>query len=196
MVKQEQFIGAVAAGAALAAFSADTASADASDFAGAYVGLGFGTIAGTVGDDYNYAVGDQIIASAYGGYNWVNGDTIMGVELGFWTDDTYVGYDEYGIEGLIDLRGRVGMMISDSTMLYGAAGLWQADYLFEGDEDGGSASGFSVGFGFETNFRNGMFIGGDITMRSTSSVDLNDPGDDDKSPDNLTSASLRVGFRF
>jgi hypothetical protein len=41
-----------------------------------------------------------------------------------------------------------------------------------------------------------MFIGGDITMRSTSSVDLNEPGDDDKSPDNLTSASLRVGFRF
>jgi len=196
MVNHEHVIGFVAAGAALTAFSADTANADPADFAGPYAGLGFGTMAGTVGDDYRYAVGDQLIGSAYAGYNWLYGDTIIGAEIGFTGSDTYNGYDVYGIEHLVDVRGRVGMSLSDNTMLFGSVGLWTADYLFYGNDDGGRATGYSVGLGFETNMSNGMFIGGDVTMRSTSDVDLNDPGDDNKSPDHLTTATLRVGFRF
>jgi len=198
MIKQEQILGVVAAGAAITAMTADSANADINDFAGPYVGLGFGTMAGEVGDDYMYAIGTALAFSGFGGYNWVNGNTLMGVELGVWANDTYPGGggEGYGIEGMVDLRGRVGMSISDSTMLYGAAGLWQGDYQFYGADDGGSAFGFSIGVGFETNLSNGMFVGGDVTMRSTTSADLNDPTDDDKSPDNVTTASVRVGFRF
>jgi outer membrane immunogenic protein len=198
MISQEQIIGVVAAGAAVTAMTADSASADITDFAGPYAGLGFGTMAGEVGDDYVYALGSALAFSGFGGYNWVNGNTLMGVELGFWSNDIYYGGGDadYGIEGIIDLRGRVGMAIGENSMLYGAAGLWQGDYLFEFDDHGGSAFGFSVGIGFETNLSNNMFIGGDLTMRSTTSVDLNDPTDDDKSPDTVTTASVRVGFRF
>jgi outer membrane immunogenic protein len=197
MISQEQIIGVVAAGAAITAMTADSASADINDFAGPYVGLGFGTMAGEVGDDYVYAIGSALAFSGFGGYNWVNGNTLMGVELGFWSTDSYYGggSGDYGIEGLVDLRGRVGRAISDSTMVYGALGWWQGDYIYEVD-DGGTASGFSIGFGFETNVSSGMFIGGDVTMRSTNSVNLIDPGDDDKSPDTVTTASVRVGFRF
>jgi len=198
MINQEQIFGVVAAGAAITAMTADSANADVADFAGPYVGLGFGTMAGEVGDDYNYAIGTGLAFSGFGGYNWVNGNTLMGVELGLWSNDVYFGGGDgdYGIEGLIDLRGRLGMGIGENTMLYGAAGLWRGDYLFEFDEDGGTASGFSVGIGFETNLSNNMFIGGDLTMRSTNWVSLNDPTDDDKSPDSVTTASVRVGFRF
>lgn len=199
MINQEQIFGVVAAGAALTAMSTDTANADPMAFAGPYVGLGFGTMAGTVGDDYDYAVGDQLIGSFFGGYNWVNSNgLIYGAEVAIWTNDTYFGggSTDYGIEGMVDVRGRVGMSISDTSMLYGAAGVWQADYLFDYDNDGGTASGFSLGVGYETIMNNGMFIGADVTMRSTTSVDLNDPTGDDKSPDTLTTASLRFGFRF
>jgi hypothetical protein len=196
MNKQEQIFGVIAAGAALTAMTTNTASADPSDFEGAYVGLGFGTIGGQVGDDYLYAVGDQLVGSAFAGYNWSNGNMVYGGEVAIWSNDTYVADSEYGIENLIDLRGRVGMALSDTTMLYGSVGVWQADYLFYGEDDGGTAAGLSIGAGFETIMSNGMFIGADVTMRSTSSADLNDPGDDDKSPSNLTTASLRFGFRF
>ena len=198
MTYQDKFVGVIATGAALTALTADNANADAMDFAGPYVGLGFGAIAGEVGDDYVYAVGTTVVPTAFGGYNWVHNNTILGVELGIWGTDEYCGGGDgdYGIEGLIDLRGRVGMVVGENTMVYGAAGWWQADCLFEGEADGGTASGFSIGVGFETNLSNGMFIGGDVTTRSTSNVSLNDSGDDDKSPDNVTTASVRLGFRF
>lgn len=199
VVKQEQVIGAVAAGAAVTAFTTDAVYADPADFAGAFAGLGFGTNAAEVGMDYMYAIGSDLVPHIFGGYNWLKGNTILGVEVALHGNDTAFlgGEADYGLEGMWDIRARLGTTISDNTMLYGALGYWDADYLFYGDDDAGDASGYSLGIGFETNVGdNGLFVGGDVTFRNTNSSSPKDPSDDDKSPSDITTVSVRVGYRF
>ena len=182
MAKHDKFLTLAAAGAA--AVGATDVAADSS-FDGAYAGFGLGTLNGTGGDDYNYALSSNG-ANLFAGYNVVTDTGLMyGGEIGGWfTDHTSDSY--YGIGTLLSAKLRVGRVF-DETMVYASVGLWQGDYTWESDVEG---EGFSYGIGFEQNLSDVMFIGLDYTINAA------DADQYKLENGSIGTMSVRGGFRF
>ncbi len=171
-------------------------------FEGGYVGLGYGNLDGTVGgsasgnpiydDDYLYGIGHGAL-NLFGGYNFVNGQTLYGVEATFWADalTSSDDYDTHGLKELYDLKFRVGRIFGDS-LIYGSIGYTDSKANYYGSDAASSVygdnSGLTFGGGFETNVTSRMFVGADVTMRNVDSLKVG--------PDLVTSVSARIGYRF
>ena len=189
----------IGSGAAVVAGSAGVAHAQ--DVAGFYGGLGVGANAGdfvAFGDD-EYSFDGGPVTSLFVGYNAVSGNLVYGGELA-WTNkaedstDPYVGH----VTDLIDLKGRVGTMVGN-TLVYGSLGYSMGDVERTWDgAGGGDVSGFSIGAGFETNLTDNIYLGGDFTNRQLDGggVINGAPGELYMDDVNLSTVSIRIGFRF
>ncbi len=201
MSKTDISIRALAGGAAVVAGSVGAASAQ--DVAGFYGGVSLSMPMGDFdtlfGLDYSFE-GDTA-GGFFAGYNFVNGNMVYGGEIAM--SSPYRGFN-YGIEGLenmIDLKAKVGTVMG-STLVYGTLGYSMADvdtvpYLAaNGSAD---ASGFNIGVGFETPLGTGNgFIGGEVLHRnmSTDGTFYGNPASVYMDSINLTTVSVRLGFRF
>lgn len=192
MDKSSTFIKLVAAGAALSVGGAQSVQAEPG-IGGAYVGLGYGAFSGELGDSYLYGTPSGA-PNGFVGYNFVNGDIVYGAELTMWADSTYEAYGgPYGYSSLVDVKARVGKTFGN-TLAYGTLGYFQTDYsYYDADYYGGTAKGWSVGLGFETEFSGNSFVGADVTHRTATS----DSGQDGpKFGGPLTTVAVRAGLRF
>jgi hypothetical protein len=200
MAKTDVAVRMIGGGAALLAGSAGLAQAQ--DVAGWYGGIGVGANAGdfvALGDEYSFDGGP--VASLFAGYNVVSGNLVYGGELALsgkaGTDDEdglYAGT----ISNMIDLKGRLGTMVG-TTLFYGSLGYTVGDMAVEvDDETGGDVSGFNFGVGFESAVNDKIFVGGDITKRNLDGGGTlyGGPGEQYMDDIDLTTVSIRLGFRF
>ncbi len=171
--------------------------AQAQDLAGMYAGASLGVHGGTFqsfGDEYT--VPSTSAAGAFFGYNAVSGNLVYGGEIA-WSNGGDVGtYGVSGVSNLFDVRGRVGAMLG-STFVYGALGYSHGALVGPGVSNG-SVSGPSIGAGFEMPFGSNGFVGGDLTTRlmDGSGTVYGSPASDYVHDVKLTTASVRLGFRF
>jgi len=142
----------------------------AMDWTGAYGGLLLGLGQGTYGNGTNFP-GDgegEWDGSLYGialGYNVQNGSWVYGGELTYsganidgseaCVNPTFQCYGE--ISSIATLRGRVGYLVTPSTLIYGTAGFAMADLTFGTDNGAGvggeqsrNVNGWVAGLGLET----------------------------------------------
>jgi hypothetical protein len=201
MAKTDVAVRVIGGGAAL--FAGSTGLAQAQDVAGFYGGIGVGANAGeylAFGDD-EYSFDGGPVSSLFAGYNLVSGNLVYGGELvlsgkaGTKDDDgLYTGT----IRNMIDLKGRVGTMVGN-TLLYGSLGYTVGDVVVEvEDESGGDVSGFNFGVGFESAINEKIFVGGDVTKRNLDGGGtlFGGPGEQYMDDVDLTTVSIRLGFRF
>jgi len=195
-------VAARAIGGGVAILAGTAGLAQAQDVGGFYGGLGIvangGDFVAFGDDEYSFAGGPA--GSLFAGYNVVSGNLVYGAELALSNgvengDETpYIG----NITSLIDLKGRVGTMVGN-TLFYGSLGYSMGDVerVYE-DGTGGEVSGMNFGAGFESAVGEKMFVGGDITSRHMNGGGtLNgEPGELYMDDVNLTTVSVRVGFRF
>ena len=185
---------ATVGGVALATTAAGMAQSQ--DVAGLYAGVSVGAHGGTFeafGSDYTFNSGAA--AGAFVGYNVVSGNLVYGGELAW---STGVSTDAYGVDSinnLIDVKGRLGTMMG-STLVYGAIG-YSYGKISQFSADA-SISGPSIGVGFEMPFGSNGFVGGDLTTRfvDASGTIFGGPAEPYVQNGNLTTASVRLGFRF
>jgi outer membrane immunogenic protein len=198
MSKTDVAFRVIGSGAALLAGTA----VQAQDVGGFYGGVGVAANAGDFvadgNDEYSFAGGPG--GSLFAGYNFVSGNLVYGAELA-WSNgadnsdnNPYIGE----ITSLLDLRGRVGTMVGN-TMFYGALGYSVGDMETDwNDATGGEVSGMNFGAGFESALSEKMFVGGDITTRHLNGGGTlgGAPGELYMDDANLTTVSVRLGFRF
>lgn len=201
MAKTDVVVRMIGGGAALLAGSAGLAHAQ--DVAGWYGGIGVGANAGDFvafgSDEYSFDGGP--VGSLFAGYNLVSGNLVYGAELALSgkagtndADGLYTGT----ISNMIDLKGRVGTMVGN-TMFYGSLGYTIGDMAVEvDDETGGDVSGVNFGVGFEAAVNDKIFIGGDVTKRNLDGGGTlyGGPGEEYMDDVDLTTVSIRMGFRF
>lgn len=170
-------------------------------FDGFYGGLSLGTVQGDVTDvgaPATFPLNDGTAFGGFLGYNFQNGALVLGGEARVlrFNDHDYSGVTVGAapvpvfaeLEGVTDLRGRVGYAFGD-VMVYGAAGWsWGTLNAFGTDTD---VDGHNVGLGIEYNVNESIFVGFDYTNRDLSGVNATDEYEVDNS-----TATLRVGFRF
>ena len=207
VVKGMLFVG----GAALATAAMAAQEVQAQGVEGAYGGLSFGIAGGTPDNTWpEYSFGGAVVG-AFLGYNAVGvgsfGNLVIGPEF-VWHRQANVNMDGpfmYGdltYRNVMDLRVRVGQTFGN-TLVYGAAGFTRATAQTEGGgkiimplrpmTTSSAVSGFNIGVGFETGLSGNMFIGGDLTYRR---MDVPFGGGKAGRHGNLTTATVRVGFRF
>lgn len=180
-------------GAAIAASSFGAQQADAQSIEGAYAGLTFGIPTGAAEAGYpEYNFGGTV-AGAFIGYNALMGDSwggnlVLGPEFVWYNRANLDLYSDWGYRNLIDLRLRVGQTFGDA-LVYGALG-WSRASVSKGGGSFGSVNGWNIGAGFEMGLGHGMFVGGDLTYRRM------DSGFGKADNGNLTTATVRLGFRF
>ncbi|RYE39647.1 MAG: porin family protein [Hyphomicrobiales bacterium] len=199
MAKTDVAVRVIGGGAALMAGSMGMAQAQ--DVGGFYAGIGVGANSGDFtafgSDEYSFEGGT--VGSLFAGYNFVSGNMIYGGELAYSNgantdvDNPYVGE----ISSLLDLKGRLGTMVG-STMFYGSLGYTRGKMGTEFLGGGGTVSGINLGAGFETSLSDKMFIGGDYTARNLNGGGTVDgvPGEEYMDDVNLSTLSIRLGFRF
>ncbi|PWG18201.1 outer membrane protein [Salibaculum griseiflavum] len=176
------------------------ATPEVADFSGAYAGIGYGVAQGEIGfngadDDYEF--NDGMVVSAFGGYNFQQGNFVYGGEIAFNSiSDLYVpgGFgDDDHIESLIDLRARAGYVVGNA-MIYGALGYSFGDYV---ENPGTSATfrmnGPAVGVGADYKISENLFIGADYMLRK---LDGNEIDTDQPAASNVSTINLRVGYSF
>lgn len=166
-------------------------------FDGPYVGLEFGTAgidaaetSGPFTPFGDLGVQDGDVIGIFAGYNWQRGSLVYGAEarrLNFSGTASILNPGET-IEGVTDLRGRVGLAAGDA-LFYAAAGysIGELDLAPPAVD----LDGFNLGIGMEYNINPRWFLGVDFTARDlegeaggfTYEVDLN-------------TVTLRAGFRF
>ncbi|MEQ8368237.1 MAG: outer membrane beta-barrel protein [Roseicyclus sp.] len=172
-------------------------------FDGFYGGLSLGTVQGDVtdvGTATTFAFNDGTAYGGFLGYNFQNGALVLGGEarvLRFNDHDFSVMAGVVGgpvitnegeLDGVTDLRGRVGYAFGD-VMVYGAAGWsWATLTALGGEAD---VDGHNVGLGIEYNVSDSIFVGFDYTDRDLSGANATNDFDV-----NNSTATLRVGFRF
>lgn len=176
----------VASSAAMVAGAAGAASAQ--DIAGPYAGVTLGTASG----DYQWSGDYNLEGSALGGftgYNFVNGNMVYGAELAFnGPVETDIGSD-FGIDQMIDLKGRLGV-VTGNTLFYGTLGFSSVDFTHS--NVGSSTTGTLVGAGVEMGFGGNAFVGLEVLSR-----DFADSGDFlGNGPASMVSTAIRIGLRF
>ena len=101
---------------------------------------------------------DGVIGTVFAGYNWQSGMMVYGLEADIGTGNlsasrpTAFGTLQSDLNALGSFRGRLGVLVTPSLMLYGTAGLAWADMDF--NLSGGQARseifmGYQLGFGSE-----------------------------------------------
>ena len=199
MAKTDVAMRVIGSGAALVAGSVGMAQAQ--DVGGFYGGLGVGANSGKFlafgSEEYSFEGGTA--TSLFAGYNVVSGNMVYGGELA-WSNGAeadnasiYAGQ----ISSMIDLKARLGTMVGN-TMFYGSLGYSRGKTETEFLGSGGTVSGLNVGAGFETSISEKMFIGGDYTARNLNGGGSIDgvPGEFYMDDVNLSTVSIRLGFRF
>ena len=170
-------------------------AAPVSDWAGAYVGLGYGTSSGDI--DFTPAPARELesgnAASIFAGYLWQRNAFVYGAELAYTSlqDNTVTGFPTFEVSNSIDLKGRFGVA-ANRMLFYGVIGYSMATY------DEGSAgwdpSGMNYGIGMDYQISDRMTFGLEYLARNLSADNPNGLG---QSVDiDLDTVSLRVGFRF
>jgi outer membrane immunogenic protein len=147
--------------------AAESYSAPAGNWSGAYVGGGLTYDFGKFTGSNNGRDAKDLGGTLYGGYNMQNGSIVYGAEA----DISYAGEDgSAGTQGATALtgtqgvngsvRGRVGYDLNP-FMVYGTAGVAVANHKLEGfgANDEKLAAGYTVGAGVET------FVTDNITAR-------------------------------
>lgn len=147
--------------------AAESYSAPAGNWSGAYVGGGLTYDFGKFTGSNNGRDAKDLGGTLYGGYNMQNGSIVYGAEA----DISYAGEDgSAGTQGATALtgtqgvngsvRGRVGYDLNP-FMVYGTAGVALANHKLEGfgANDEKLAAGYTVGAGVET------FVTDNITAR-------------------------------
>jgi outer membrane immunogenic protein len=201
MARTDVAVRVIGGGAALMAGSAGLAQAQ--DVGGWYGGIGVGANGGDYlafgSDEYSFDGSPR--ASLFAGYNVVSGNLVYGGEISVngKAESSDVGAIYAGhLTNVIDLKARVGTMVG-STLFYGSLGYSISDIEVAWDgETGGDASGVNFGVGFEAAVGDRMFIGGDITSRNMNvgGTLYGAPAEDYIDDINLSTVSIRMGFRF
>jgi hypothetical protein len=204
--KHQATTGLVSAGVASMAafgFGANDASAQGvENWAGYYGGLSVGTRNGSFfmysDDAYNYQSDTAI--GAFLGYNWVQGNLLMGVEFAY--SPTEIGMvdngevddpEDYSISDLMDISLSVGTPIRDDILVYGFAGL-SAGTMFHDTGDAYHTIGMNYGLGVDYLVSESFSIGLRMTGRAMSL----EAGDafGDGTTESSSEISLRAAFRF
>lgn len=166
------------------------------DWSGPYVGLSYGRTSGdmtysNIAAVYQFENGNT--PSIYAGYLWQRGYLVYGGELAYsrGNDATVVGFPSENLEGMIDLKGRVGYAMNRG-LVYGVLGFTQVDY-FEGSEGSQDTSGLAYGLGVDFAVTGKVSVGLEYLARKTDG-DTTNPG---QTRDlDLDTMSLRIGFSF
>lgn len=139
----------------------------------------------------------------FAGYNMVTASGLVyGGELSLTQGATFDDNDLYSAEGqlnhMIDLRGRLGKVFG-STLVYGALGYSMGSLDWVGGGEMAKVGGINYGVGFETAIGQRGFAGVDVTRRDLEPRGTNEYGDPSSNyveSLNMTTVSVRVGFRF
>lgn len=201
-------------GAGAAAIGMSAGQTDAQGMEGFYGGLSFGTaltsdIDGIFGPDYSFDFqgGSGGIFAGYNvaiGDNWFVGGELsytQGFDLG---EDGPFGPDPYGfadLEDIFDARIRFGTTF-DRASVYTAFGVTMAQAPNFVDSGKGSiprnvaTSGLSIGVGMEYALSENFFLGGEVVHRQFQAELEGFPGNRRFPGADLTTLSVRAGFRF
>jgi outer membrane immunogenic protein len=153
-------------------------------FEGFYVGLAFGHVGGDGlerggANNGPFDVDRDSAFGAFGGYNYQNGNLVLGAELAAWPVDTTIS------DG-----STVGWATGD-VLVYGALGWsWaRTENTVSGSDV--DHDGHSLGLGVEYNITEALFLGLDYTTRGLDGEERGVEYDMD-----VNTLSLRGGFRF
>jgi outer membrane immunogenic protein len=121
----------------------------------------------SLGVGLDYQVNSRFVVGAFFDYDWADLDTSLDASLNFGVPTLGAGAD-IEVEDMWSIGGRLGYLVSPSTMLFMTAGYTQADVSdLTADVSGlGSVTLASVGdFG-------GYFIGGGAEMKITKAISI------------------------
>ena len=143
--------------------AAESFSAPAGNWSGAYVGGGITYDMGKFTGSTDGRDADNLGGTVYGGYNMQSGSIVYGAEadLSYAGEDGSAGAGLKGTQGVNgSVRGRVGYDLNP-FLVYGTAGVAVANHELKngGDNDEKLAAGYTVGAGVET------FVTDNITAR-------------------------------
>ncbi len=200
MSKAETTMRLACSGAALlAGFSS---SAQAQDVNGFYGGVGGAVPSGSVDLGFSgYSISGSALGSVFAGYNVVSASGLVyGGELAV-TQGTDVSgaYGDFGTKPMVDVKGRLGKVFG-KTLVYGSLGYSMGSLTWSsGSGTMAKVGGMNIGVGFEAPIGARGFLGGDITSRDLKPRGTNEYGDPSSNyvdSMNMTTVSVRVGFRF
>ncbi|TNE66072.1 outer membrane protein [Celeribacter ethanolicus] len=189
-----------ASGATMLGFAAP---AMAQDFTGFYAGLS-GALPFDSEMTYNYNQTDDLSGVAPGfftGYNTDLGGWIVGAEVAFNGGMDLDDIDGAGIDNMVDLKAKFGRVFGNAYV-YGILGYSKGDPntgIYGDYAKGVDAEGMNYGLGVETMLKGNAFVGLELLSRDLEVGGTVYGGDADPyyvGIDKLTTASVRVGFRF
>jgi hypothetical protein len=158
---------------AMAAVTGAAGTANA-DVAGSYAGLSIGTYKGALPFyDEDYSIGSDATFGAFAGYNMKLSDKLYsGIEVavsnGAQTDLS--GYtDDYGISLMVDVKARVGTMLSQNTFAYGFAGVSAGQ--MDANAGGYGIFGTNIGVGAEVAVNDKFSVGAEYIQRNMTGND-------------------------
>jgi outer membrane immunogenic protein len=179
---------------ALVALMANSVAATAQDWSGGYAGLTVGQGRGDTFVPSISGTGTLDSGEVYGlfaGYNLQRNNVVYGAELAYQSADIpNAGFDDQGIDRLVDLKTRVGYS-AGASLVYGVVGYsTNRAFVSSGTSDG---DGLSLGVGFDYKLKDNFIIGAEYLSRqmqndaSSAIVEIE--------PD-VQTFSLRAGMRF
>ncbi len=118
-------------------------------------GLRFG-LTGNLERGAKNASGSERVLGGFAGYDMEMGGGVIGGELAFKKSDISVTGGGK-LENTIQLKARYGKQIGNG-LFYGTAGVQRAKF-----SSGGHDTGFLVGLGYEHDFGDKFFVGGEFT---------------------------------
>ncbi len=205
MSKTETTVRVIGSGAA--ALAGTVGIAQAQDFAGFYGGVGVSMPSGeqTLPFGPTYSLDGSAVGSVFAGYNLVSqGGLVYGAELAVTQGSDFDMGGPYGGFGqstnyMVDLKGRLGKVFG-TTLAYGSLGYSFSSIMWPGSTDAmAKVGGVNFGAGFEVPISANGFIGGDVTQRFLGPWGTNafgDPSSNYVDSLNMTTISVRLGFRF
>ncbi|PTQ74372.1 outer membrane beta-barrel protein [Celeribacter persicus] len=189
-----------ASGATMLGF---VAPAMAQDFTGFYAGLS-GAFPFDSEMTYNFSDTDDLSGVAPGfftGYNADLGGWVLGGEVAFNGGLDLDGIDGAGIDNMVDLKAKFGRVFG-KTYVYGILGYSKGEpntTIYGNDAKDVEVEGMNYGVGVETMLKGSAFVGLELLSRDLDVDGTVYGGDADPyyvGIDKLTTASVRVGFRF
>jgi outer membrane immunogenic protein len=143
-----------------------------------------------------YDLDTGFMGGGFAGYNFDLGGFVWGVEVSGLVGDVHEFVDpDYGVAGLLDVKGRVGVPV-DRVLLFLEGGYSHAFYdNWFVDED---FSGFVVGAGVDVKVTDKVFVGVSYNMRMFDDIGFVAVADPDYSLEEVDMHmwALRLGFGF
>lgn len=176
-----------------------TAQAQENNFDSSYVGAAAGYQFNEVDIDTLGESGDldRFVGGAFAGHNFRFGNLVLGIEGGIYASEKKT-FDLTSIDGSVvmsglqgEARGRVGFVVSNGIMIYGAGGGAFGKLEFNNDDSGTTEKetlvGYTVGGGIEAAFTPSLTGRVDVTFT--------DYGDEDMPPEvGSQSTSVKAGI--